>query len=159
MIRKYISHPQDKIDAQNALNDIKYPSMIFVERMPPTKEHQEEYEKKQKQMAHFFRSVVPTYAKHAGVTELQARGELQIKFKRTGEIVIDETGAYDVVWLDGDKFRVFEQGKKYLVQSIGDMTNAELSDLIEKSKQYILQQYGVDVPEYKRKLKTKEIKK
>jgi len=160
MIKKYLAHPQDKIDAQNELNGISYPAMIFVERMPPTKENVDDYEAKRKQMAYFFRSVVPTYAKCTGVSEEQARGELQIKFARCGEILVDEdTGEYDVVWLDEDRFRLFEQGKMYNVHSVADMTNAELAELINKSKDYLMIQYGAEIEEKKRELKTKEIRK
>lgn len=159
MIRKYISHAQDKYDAINELKGIGYPAMLVVEKMPPTKEHTEEYEKKRKQMAHFFRSVVTTFSRVAGISDEQARTELQLKFARCGEVIVEESGEYDVVWMDNDRLRVMEQGKMYYVHSVADMTNSELSTLIEKSKDFLLIQYGAEVPEIKRKIKTKEIRK
>ena len=152
----YVSHPQDFTDAINEIKRLPYPMMLLSKQMPPTKEHADEHEKKRKQMAHFFRSVVPTYADCAGLTEEQARYELQIKFARCGEIITNESGEYDVVFLEKDKFRVFEQGKKYAVMSIAAMNNAEIAYLIEESKNYILMQYGVVVKEIINP-KTKEI--
>jgi hypothetical protein len=153
----YISHPQDLKDAIDDLKELRLPFMLLAKSTAPTKEHVDEYEKKRKQMAYLFRSVVPAYADCTGVTEEQARGELQIKFARCGEIIKDSSGEYDIVWLDGDKFRVLEQGKIFQVQSIASMSNAELSGTIEKSKNYILQQFGVIIKEFINIFKTKEI--
>lgn len=155
---RYISHGSDLSDAIGEIKQLRYPFMLVTNAMPPQKQHHEsEYEIKRKQMAHFFRSVVPTYAKCAGITEEQARGELQIKFCRTAEVLKDESGEYDLLWLEEDKFRVFEQGKAYHVQSVASMSNAELADFINKSKDYVLQQYGVNISNYTRKYKTKEL--
>lgn len=76
---------------------------------------------------------------------------------RTAEIISDESGEFDVVWLEGDNLRVFEQGKQYYVRSVGDLSNPELSDLIDKSKNYILMTYSVQCPEHVRKGSDKSI--
>jgi sarcosine oxidase gamma subunit len=158
MNREYfVSHPQDLKDACDDLKGLRYPYVVMSKSTAPKKEHKDEYEKKRKQMAYFFRSITPTYADCAGIGEEQARYELQSKFGRCGEIKQDDSGEFDVVWIEGDKFFVMEQGKKYLVHSIADMNNAELADLIEKSKNYILQQYGVMVKEFINNYKTREV--
>lgn len=156
MNERYISHPQDLSDAVGEIKNLRYPFMLVTTAMPPKKEHSEEWEKKQRQMAYFHRSVVAEYAKVAGITEEEAKYELMIKLSRVGEIK-ESGGEFDVVWLEQNKLRVFEEGKRYYVQSIADMSNAELADLIERSKNYLLQYYGVRVKEYVRNYKTKEL--
>lgn len=159
MINKYVSHADDKHQAKQELDNVPYPFVMITQRMPPTKEHETEYDKKQRQMAYFHRSIVPEYAKEAGLTEDLAKAELQIKFARTAEILEDESGEFDVMWLEVDKLRIFEQGKQYYVLSLAGMDNATLAAFIEQCKYYLLAEYGIHVKEFINNNKNKKIKK
>jgi hypothetical protein len=153
----HISHPQDFTDAINDLRGLRLPYILMAQSVTPEKCHIYEYGKKKRQMAYYYRSVVPTYAKCCGITEEHARSELQIKFARCEEVIKTEDGEWDIIFISEDKLRVIEEGKVYRVQSIADMSNTELSDLINKSKDYILMQYGTHVPDRILNFKTKEI--
>lgn len=156
MRERYISHGQDLTDAMSEIRDITYPYMLITNRMPPQKHHTDEYSKLRKQQAYFFRSVAKTLSDVAGIDEQQARCELQKRFLRCGEIITGEGGEFDVVWIEGELVS-FEQGKRYYIRSIADLSNAELAEFIEKSKNYILMQYGKACPEFVRDFKTKEV--
>lgn len=153
----YISHGADRHNAEIEIRDIPYPYMLIVKRMPPEKEHTEEYKKRRKLLAYFHRGICPQYAEAAGITEPQAKSELQIKFARCGEVIISEAGEFDVVWLDEDRLRVMEQGKTYYVESVGSMGIDRLSEFCNKCRDYLLVQYGVHLQEFVDKFKTKEI--
>jgi len=157
MKERYISHGSDLNDAIGEIKNLRYPFMLITTKMPPTKLHGDEWDNKMKQMAYFHRSVVAEYAKVAGLTEEEAKYDLMIKLGRVGEVKQDESGSFDIVFLEEDKLRIFESGKIFYVQSIADMSNSELSDLIERSKNYLLQYYGLRVKEYVRNYKTKEL--
>lgn len=143
----FVNHPQDKKDAFDAI-DAPYPYKIIVQRLPVTPIHADEYEKRRKLMAYFHRSIVPEFSKAAGVSEVEAKAELQMKFCRVGEILVDETGEFDVMWIDTDRYFIAEQGKHYWVESIAGMSNDRLSEVVNNVKDYILQQYGVFVKDY-----------
>lgn len=143
----FINHPQDKKDAFDAL-DVPYPYKIIIQRLPATPTHSDEYEKRRKLMAYFHRSIVSEYAMAEGVTEERAKIDLMLKFARIGEVVIDEVGEYDVMWIDGDKTYVAEQGKRYWVESMGGMSNDRLSEVINNAKNYLFTQYGIFAKDY-----------
>jgi len=145
--------------AISEINSIPYPFIIMAKSASPTKEHEDEWNKKIRQMAYLHRSIIPVYADCIGETEDKAKVELQIKFARTGEVMVDDSGAYDVTWVELDKTRIFEHGKMYYVHSVADMSNKEISDFIEQCKRYIYTQYGVHIGEFISNYKTKQIKK
>lgn len=154
----YINHGQDLITAMSEFKMLPLPFWLIGKPTTPTKDNKDEYEKFRKQMAYFHRTIVPDYAREAGVNEVEAKAELQIKFARVGEILVDG-GEYDVLWLEQNRLRVFEEGKYYYVLSIAGMNNKQLADFIEQCKHYLLTQYGVMVKEYNRDYKTKKIKR
>ena len=135
---------------------LRYPYLLVTNSMPPQKINEDEYNKKRRLQSYFFRSVCTTLAECSGIDEHEARYELQKRYLRTGEIVESESGTYDVVWKD-EELKSFEDGKRYIVRSIGDLSVKELSELVDKSKNYILITWGVNCPEYQRKFKTKEV--
>lgn len=155
----YINHPQDLKDCYDTLKESVLPIFVYTDRAVATTEHSDEFEKRRRLMAYFHRSIVTAYADAAGLTEEQAKGELQTKFARCGEVEVDEAGQFDVMWLDEDKFRVMEQGKHYYVESIASMPNDRLSKFCNNCRDYILMQYGVHVKTFiNNKIKTKKVK-
>lgn len=68
---RYISHGQDLTDAISEIKNIRYPYMLVATRMPPEKIHENEYETKRRLQAYYYRSVVTTYARAAGIDEMQ----------------------------------------------------------------------------------------
>lgn len=157
MIEKIISHPDDKNQAKELLEGIRYPSLMILDSMPPKKEHRDEHEKLRKLQAYFFRSVVPTLSSCAGCDYAESEGILRVRYLKAEEIIVNDDGKYDIVWVDGESFHSFTQGKKYRVRSIGDLSVPELIELVDSSKQYILMTYGTHCPEFIREFKTKEI--
>lgn len=153
----YISHPQDLTDAFSSLKGLPLPYVLMAQKQTPEKYHEDEYEKKRKLMAYFHRTIVPAYAEQDGITEDQAKAQLQIKFARVGEITIDESGEYDVVWMENDKTRIFEQGKKYYVLSVAGMDNKTLRLFIDQCKRYLLTTYGLHLFEHEYVGETKTI--
>jgi hypothetical protein len=155
MTERYINHPQDITDLINELKDKSLPLQIMVMKAVPEKHHEEEHEKRRKQMAYFHRTICTAYADAAGVDEQRAKYELLVKFGCVEEIIEDESGEWDTVWLDNDKLRVFTEGKGYRIMSVGALANDQLARLIDQSKNYLLQYYGIMVTEFERKYKTK----
>ena len=157
MIEKYISHPDDKNQAKELLEGIRYPSLMILDTMPPKKEHNDEYDKKRRLQAYLFRTIIPTLSKHAGVDYAESEGLLRTRYLKAEEIIINSTGEYDIMWVDNENFHSFSEGKKYKTQSIGDLSVSELIEFIDNCKNYILRMYGVNCPTYQREFKTKEI--
>lgn len=155
MIERYISHKQDIRDLMTELSDKVLPLRVWYDKAVPEKTDTHEYAKRSRLMSYFHRTICVEYAIAAGVNEQEAKYELLSKLGRCEEIVVTEEGEYDVVWLESDKLRVFEEGKKLKVQSVAGMNNNELSALINNCKDYLLQYYGIMVTDFKRKYKTK----
>lgn len=153
----YISHPDDLSTAKQELKDLPLPYYLMTVKATPEKIHENEWDKKMRQMSYFHRTVVPSYAEAAGINEDEAKAELQIKFGRCGEIKTSANGEFDVLWVEEDKLRVFEQDKKYYVLSIAGMDNATLAEFIENCKRYLLAQYGIQLRDFSKQYKTKEI--
>lgn len=151
----YLSHPQDIRDMCDDIKEKTLPLIVVADRAVPEKIHEDEYAKRSRQMSYFHRTICVEYATAAGVNEQEAKYELLLKFGRCEEIIVDENGEYDVVWVENDNMMVFEQGKKYRIQSVANMPNDELARLIQQCKDYLLQYYGVMVTNFNKKYKTK----
>lgn len=132
-----VFHSQDLKDAINLLEDIKKPYRIIAFPISPKKDTLE-HETKAKQMAFFHRGVVPTYSSLGGLTEQEAKEDLQCRFALVEE------------W--GDHFRV---------QSLSGMSIPRLAEFIEQCQVFLIQEFAVSASELliKNIGKTKKIKK
>lgn len=83
-----------------------------------------EYEKWIKQNSYFHRGIVPAYSKLSGLGWDESKRDLQIRFACVNEL-----------------------RDSYEVESIGDMSNARLSEFIEHCTHFLASEFGAVVDE------------
>ena len=117
-MNKHIAHPQDKADAKQELDNLKYPYRLLAIYVKPEK-GTEEYETWKRSNSFLHRGVIPTYSRLSGLREDEAKSDFQKRFAC-----------------------VAEYSDYYEVESIGDMSLPRLNEFIEQCQIFLVQQFG-----------------
>jgi len=134
MINKYISHPQDKIDAQHELEKLKYPYRLFAIAQKPT--HGTGLEKWRAVNSFFHRGVCKTYSDLSGLDEKEAKSDLQVRYAC-----------------------VIENKDDFEVESVGGMNLSRLIEFTDACVDFLILEYGTRADELLSKHRTGKTKK